>query len=415
MNANPVLIAYLFLFAVSGLGELFIEFINSGYSAKFGDQPPEQFRGYIDRAELNKISSYSRDRSRFSIFHSTVSKTLFLLIILTGLLPWFRGLTKGLPYILSGVLFFAFPSVIMVCAGMPFDYYNRFVIEDRYGFNTATRTTWVMDQIKGALIVAVLGGGLLCLVLIILEYSGKNWWIWAWVLFFLFQLLVTVLYPTVIAPVFNKFTPVEDESLKKEVEGLAARQGIGLKGIFQMDASKRSRHTNAYLSGLGKAKRIVLFDSLISSHSVGEIAAVLAHEIGHLKKRHILKQLLISSLSTLVLFYAASLMIEWEGMYEAFGFSETSAYVGLFLVGVIWGPVGFFLSPISMALSRRFEREADEYGARAAGGPEMLSSSLKKMAKDNLADIRPHPLYVLFNYSHPSLLERVQHLEKIDK
>jgi STE24 endopeptidase len=222
---------------------------------------------------------------------------------------------------------------------------------------------------------------------------------------------MTVLYPTVIAPLFNKFTPIDDPDLKKDIEELAEKEGLSIKGIYQMDASKRSRHTNAYFSGLGKTKRIVLFDSLIEAHDADEIVAVLAHEIGHLKKNHIKKQMAIMTVASFFVFYLASKMIVWETMYQSFGFSMMPVYAGLFLVGVLWQPAGFFLSPMAMSISRRFEREADLYCLGITKSAEPLVRALKKMAKENLSNLLPHPLYVWFNYSHPPLTERIKRLE----
>jgi STE24 endopeptidase len=240
--------------------------------------------------------------------------------------------------------------------------------------------------------------------------AGKTWWIWAWAVFFSFQLLMTVLYPTFIAPLFNKFIPLEDSVLVGKIEELAEKEGINVGGIFLMDATKRSRHTNAYFSGLGRAKRIVLFDSLVQSHERDEIIAVLAHEMGHLKKNHIKKQIATIGLISIFLFYLASKMIHWEVMFTSFGFSVMPAYAGLFLVGVLWEPLGFFLSPIGMAVSRKYEREADNYCLKILKTADPLINALKKIAKDNLSNLRPHPLYVWFNYSHPPLLQRIERL-----
>jgi len=244
-----------------------------------------------------------------------------------------------------------------------------------------------------------------------IRYTGEIWWIWACAVFLGFQLLMTVLYPTVIAPIFNKFTPLEDPDLVKKIEVLAESEGLGISGIYQMDATKRSRHTNAYFSGLGKTKRIVLYDSLIQSHDEEELLSVLAHEIGHLKKNHIKKQFVITCLISILLFYLTSKMITWDVIFHSFGFSLMPAYAGLFLVGVLWEPVGFFLSPIAMATSRKFEREADLYAFQILKTAEPFIRALKKMAKDNLSNLRPNRLYVWFNYSHPPLLERIKRLE----
>ena len=226
---------------------------------------------------------------------------------------------------------------------------------------------------------------------------------------------MTILYPTIIAPLFNKFTLLEDSDLKDGIERLAEGEDLNVEGIFQMDATKRTRHTNAYFSGLGKAKRIVLFDSLIQSHSKDEILAILAHEIGHLKKNHIKKHIAVTSFVSLLLFFMASKLLTWNAMYESFGFSNMPIYVGLFLVGILWEPLSFFLSPMGMAISRRFEREADFYSLGVLQTARPLTTALKKMARENLSNLRPHPLYVCFNYSHPPMLERIKYLEASEK
>jgi STE24 endopeptidase len=261
------------------------------------------------------------------------------------------------------------------------------------------------------LVLIILGTFLLSAILLLVRYAGQRWWIWAWIIFSLFQLMMTILYPTVIAPLFNKFTRLEDSVLKDEIERLAKTQGLTIEGIYQMDASRRTKHTNAYFSGMGKAKRIVLFDSLIRSHGQDEILAILAHEIGHLKKNHIKKQFALVSLVSLFLFFLASKLLTWEVMYHSFGFSNMPCYVGLFLVGILWEPVNFFMSPMGLAISRKFEREADFYSLGILNTAKPLSTALKKMAKENLSNLTPHPLYVCFNYSHPPLLERIEYLE----
>ncbi|MBW2597932.1 MAG: M48 family metallopeptidase [Deltaproteobacteria bacterium] len=313
--------------------------------------------------------------------------------------------------IISGLIFFALIGLVEILMGLPFDYYHSFVLEETYGFNTKTLKIWLSDLVKSMVVLIILGTFLLSTLLLMVTYAGQSWWIWAWIIFSLFQLMMTILYPTVIAPLFNKFTWLEDSVLKEAIERLAKTQGLTIEGIYQMDASKRTRHTNAYFSGMGKAKRIVLFDSLIRSHGQDEILAILAHEIGHLKKNHIKKQFVLVSLVSLFLFFLASKLLTWEVMYHSFGFLNMPCYVGLFLVGILWEPVNFFMSPLGMAISRKFERQADVYSLGILKTAKPLSTALKKMAKDNLSNLTPHPLYVCFNYSHPPLLERIEYLE----
>jgi STE24 endopeptidase len=408
---NTFLIAYLTLYILTSIADLIIEGINAGNLKKYKEQVPEPFRGLIDEDRLTKINRYTLDKTNFSHVETIVGKVVFLFIILSGLLPWLAEGLKDVHFVLAGLVFFAIPGIIGAIADLPFDYYHIFVIEEKYGFNTRTLKTWLSDLLKSILITVIIGTALLCLLLIMVKYAGRGWWIWAWLIFFSFQILMAVIYPTVIAPIFNKFTPLEQDQLSEKIERLAESEGFTLKGVFRMDATKRSRHTNAYLSGLGKSKRIVLFDTLMDAHEDDEILAVLAHEMGHLKRNHIKKQLFVMGFSAIVLFYLASVMITWETMYRAFGFSAMPAYAGLFLVAVLWEPVGFFLSPIAMALSRRFEREADRHSFKVMKVAEPLILALKKMARDNLSNLRPHPIYVWFNYSHPPLLERIKSLQ----
>jgi len=411
ISFNIYLIAYICIYFISAALKTVIERININHLEKYGKTVPDAFQGIIYEEELNKIIRYASDNVRFKLVQTTVIKSLFLFIVISGVLPWLAVNLANTNSLLAGLVFFAFIGLIEVFVGLPFDYYHSFVIEDRYGFNTKTIKIWISDLIKSLLVMIVLGGLLLSALLLLLKYTGTNWWVWAWAVFLCFQLLVTVLYPTVIAPLFNKFTPLDKSTLKTDIEQLAKKEDIEIEGIYQMDASRRTRHTNAYFSGLGKAKRIVLFDSLIQSHSQEEVLSILAHEIGHLKKNHIKKQLIISSIVSLFLFFMASKLITCRVLYESFGFSNTPYYVGLFLVGILWEPVSFYLSPFGMAISRKFEKEADYYSIKIIKRAKPLSTALKKMAKENLSNLRPHPLYVFFNYSHPPLLERIEYLE----
>jgi len=378
---------------------------------KYGQKVPVAFEGLIDEEELKKIVQYNSDNFGFKLIKNSVKNFFFLYIILSGILPWFVENLAKANYLAGGLIFFSVFALADMLTDLPFDYYHSFVIEDRYGFNTKTIKIWLSDLIKSLLVMCILGTLLLSAILLMMEYTGQRWWIWTWGVFLVFQLLMTILYPTVIAPIFNTFTPLEDSRLKSVIRKLAEKENLNVEGIYQMDASRRTRHTNAYFSGLGSAKRIVLFDSLIQNHDQDEIMAILAHEIGHLKKRHIKKQLVMISLFSLLFLFLSSKLISWQLIYESFGFSSRPYYVGLFLLGVLWGPVNAILSPFGMAISRRFEREADYYSIGMLKTAKPLTAALKKMAKENLSNLRPHPLYVYFNYSHPPLLERINYLE----
>ena len=411
ISINIYLIAYICIYLTSFAVYMAIEGINLTYLKKFGQKVPVAFEGMIDEKELQKISRYTEDNIRFKLYQTSISKIIFLYIILSGILPWLAESISRMNFLIAGLIFFAVIGLIEVLISLPFDYYHSFVLEDRYGFNTKTLKIWLADLVKSMLVIIILGTFLLSAILLMVTYAGKSWWIWAWIIFSLFQLTMTILYPTVIAPLFNRFTSLEDSELKDRIKQLAKTEGLAVEGIYQMDASKRTRHTNAYFSGMGKAKRIVLFDSLIRSHGRDEILAILAHEIGHLKKKHIKKQFIIVSVVSLFLFFLASKLLTWGVMYDSFGFSSMPCYVGLFLVGILWEPLNFFISPIGMAVSRKFEREADFYSLGILKTAKPLTTALKKMAKENLSNLNPHPLYVLFNYSHPPLLERIDYLE----
>jgi STE24 endopeptidase len=411
ITINLFLSVYLLIFLLSALTNIGIDLLNTYHLRGHGRLIPRGFEGIIDQEKLGKINDYTVDNTFLDVAKTIAGKIVFLVIILSGLLPLLADILKETNLLLAGLIFFAIPGLINILVSLPFDYYHIFIIEEKYGFNTRTMKTWISDLLKSLLIMVILGSILLSFTMILIERADGVWWIFAWLIFLLFQILISVIYPTIIAPIFNKFTPIQDKELYGSIKELAASEGLNIKGIFQMDAARRSRHTNAYLSGLGKTKRIVLYDTLLESHKNNEILAVLAHEIGHLKKRHIRKQIIISGIISFLLFFASSRMIAWSFMYESFGFSSTPVYAGLFLIAVILEPVWFLLSPIPMAVSRRFEREADQHVSRVLKRGEFLISALKKMALDNLANLNPHPVFVRFNYSHPPIPERIRYLE----
>jgi STE24 endopeptidase len=413
IQINILLVVYLVAYLLSTSLGLIIEWANARNLRRYRGQVPSAFRGIIDENELKKMDRYTIDKTNLSYVETVISSVIFLSVILSGLLPWVADALEDVYFVWAGLIFFAVPGLIGSVADLPFEYYHHFSIEEKYGFNTLTRKVWLTDLFKSLLITVFIGSFLLSLLLLMIQYAGGSWWIWAWLIFSGFQILMTIVYPAVIAPIFNKFIPLENGELLERIKGLAEKEGFAIKGVFQMDAGKRSRHTNAYLSGFGKTKRIVLFDTLLEAHDDDEILAVLAHEIGHSKRNHIKKQLFIIGISTLILFYLISKMISWAPMYHAFGFSVMPNYAGVFLVAVLWEPLGFFLSPATMAVSRRFEREADRVAFNAMDTAQPLVRALKKMAKDNLSNLRPHPLYVRFNHSHPPLLERIRALEEM--
>jgi STE24 endopeptidase len=412
ITINSFLLAYIFICLASLLLDLSIDLINMAHLKRFNGKIPEGFDGMINEKRLSDIERYATDNTTFGICKTATDRAVFLLIILSGLLPLYQEIIRGCHYIIAGLLFFALPGVIGWVFDLPFDYYHTFKIEEKYGFNTNTVKAWIVDHLKSIIIAIILFSILLSFLLFIIRNTGELWWLVAWIFFISFQLLMVVLYPTLIAPVFNKFEPVKDKELEHAIRELAEKEGLRIKDILQMDAGKRSRHTNAYFTGLGKTKRIVLFDTLIASHSRDEILAVLAHEIGHLKLGHIKKMILMITVTSLIVFFLISKVLKWGLLYTSFGFQSMPEYAGLLLIGFMLEPVGFFLSPLSMARSRKHEREADEYAYRLIKNGAPFINALKKMAADNLSNLRPHPLYVRFHYSHPPILERIKLLEK---
>jgi STE24 endopeptidase len=272
----------------------------------------------------------------------------------------------------------------------------------------------MIDLLKGIAVSTILMGLLLSAFLMLLRFAPSSWWLWTWLVFASFQLLMIWLYPIVIAPLFNRYEPIRDEGLKAAIIVLMAKVGLKTEGVYQVDAGKRSRHTNAYFTGLGKTKRIVLFDTLIASHTTEEITAVLAHEIGHWKKRHILKQLLFMEATSLIILWLASHLIAWPLLYETFGFNRPIPFVGLLLCAALFGPLSILITPFVSATQRRFEREADAFVSGLTGATAPLMGALKRLARDNLANLHPHPLYARFYYSHPPLTERIVRLQELE-
>jgi STE24 endopeptidase len=412
---NTLLILFLILFLGRIIWRFVLQQINIRHLREHGKVIPPVFQGMIDETTLAKMVDYTCDNSRLEN-KENLTEDILELAILFLLLPILVGILAGfkLHLIWQALIFFGVLAVIGGVAGIPFDIYNTFVLEKKYGFSTITWKLWLTDLIKSVLISAVLMGILLSAFMAFILYLPKSWWFWAWVFFTSFEILLLWLYPVVIAPLFNKYEPIKDEELKEKITSLLSKVGLKAKGIFQVDEGKRSKHTNAYFTGIGKTKRIVLFDTLLASHSQEEILAVLAHEIGHWKKKHILKQLIAMIALSLVGFYLIYLMVNWPPLYGAFGLQETPVYVGLLLVSIYFSCIGFFFSPIGALISRRYEREADQMAHELVGTSEHMINALKRLAKDNLSNLHPHSLYVWFYYSHPPLIERIEYLKKMD-
>jgi STE24 endopeptidase len=377
--------------------------------------PPDDFRDVFDGATYSKALAYARERLRFGIVEA-----VFDFVLLLGF--WFCGgfgawdrivrsagwgpIPTGLAYIAG--LFFAQDS-----ASLPFQVHSVFSIEARFGFNKTTVRTFVWDKVKTWALTALLGGALLSAVLAFFTWAGRGAWAWAWGAATVFSLFAQFVAPTWIMPLFNKFTPLPDGELRTSVFDLARRAEFGLANIFVMDGSRRSSKTNAFFTGFGRTKRIALFDTLIRRHTVPELVSVMAHEIGHYKKRHVLIGEALSILEFGGIFYLLSLFLSIPAIFAAFG-AAPSVHVGLALFGVVFSPASFLLGLGLSALSRRHEYEADRFALEWAGGPEPMIAALKKLAADNLSQLMPHPFYVALHYSHPPLPARVAALRRAE-
>ncbi|MBN2688395.1 MAG: M48 family metallopeptidase [Deltaproteobacteria bacterium] len=416
IQCNYLLISFIVVFLTSSFFRWLLTKMNINHQKTFGHTVPPVFQDEIDGDTLSRITDYSIESSRFQSLARVVDDIILLVILLSGILPWFAEtiLSFDLNFVLSGLLFFAGPALVGFIVEVPFSLYGTFVIEKKYGFSTISPSLWLQDIIKNVAISVVIGGILLGSFLALMKGAATTWWFWGWLLFAAFQLLVLWLYPLIIAPLFNRYEPVRDDELKERIVNTMGKAGLKIKGVYQMDAGTRSRHTNAYFTGIGATKRIVLYDTLLASHTSDEVLSVLAHEIGHWKKKHILKQLVIIEMFSLFLFYGTYLLIDWPVMYRTFGVDQNIPYVGIFILSALFKPVSFFFTPLMSGISRAFEVEADRYSRRLMGSTRSLVNALKRLAKDNLANLHPHPLYVWFYYSHPPLVSRIAELRKMD-
>ena len=417
VHFNPLLQIFLAVFLLRSGAQIYLNWLNISYLRQHGETIPEIFKDTIDPEKLRGIHAYTVDSDHFQLVATLVNQGIFLVILLSGFLPWLVRTISLWKYgpILSGLIFFAVLSMLANLLRLPFNLYETFVIEERYGFNVMSLKMWVSDLLKSLVIVTILGGLLLGLLLALVIYGGHSWWIWAWMLVGGFELILLWLFPVVILPLFNKFDPIENKGLEENIRNLIGKVGLRAKGIFKMDASKRSKHTNAFFVGIGRTKRIVLFDTLLASHTEEEILAVLAHEAGHWKRKHIFRMLVLVEILSFVSFYAVSKLLNWSLLYQTFGFQESIVYVGLFLIGTFISLLGYFVQPLESAVSRKFEREADDFVLKLMKTAEPMRSALKRLAADNLANLNPHPLYAWFYYSHPPLVERIERLAPLKK
>jgi STE24 endopeptidase len=361
-----------------------------------------------------RAADYTLAKGRVGISEYGIEALLLLLLTLGGGLNAFDQMLRATvaDHSLRGLLLFAIAGVVGFLVGLPLSLYRTFVIEAKFGFNKLTWKLWLGDLVKSTLLGAAIGGPLLYAVLWLMDVMGSRWWLYVWALWLGFNLLVLFLYPTVIAPLFNKFTPLADESLKTRIEALLARCGFSSSGLFVMDGSKRSGHGNAYFTGFGQAKRIVFFDTLLEKLTPDEIEAVLAHELGHFKHRHVIKRIVLMAALSLGFLWLLGQLIDQPWFYAGLGVQKVGAgdtAMALLLFSMVLPVFLFPLAPLTSALSRRHEYEADAYAAKQTAADNLVSA-LVKLYRDNAATLTPDPLHSMFHDSHPPARLRIAHL-----
>lgn len=373
---------------------------------------PPEFQGYYDQDKYKKSQEYLRINTRFGILQSAISTTLLVLFISLGGFNFVDLMVRDLTFnpIFQGLLYIGALSFLSMIIGLPFQIYDTFVIEEKFGFNKTTPKTFIMDFLKGIFMGAILGGIVLSVILWFFE-SFNHAWLWVFAFVVGFQLFMMFIAPVTIMPLFNKFEPLENGELKTEIENFAKKENFKLSGLFRMDGSKRSTKANAYFTGFGRFRRIVLFDTLIQKHTKEELLAILAHEIGHYKEKHIFRQLFVSIISTGLTFFVFSLFMENPEVFNAFQMENISIYASFVFFGIFYAPISTLFSLYSLYLSRKYEFEADNYAIRTYGHPKELSNALKKLSVDSLSNLNPHPLKVFFEYTHPPVIQRVKVIE----
>lgn len=373
---------------------------------------PDEFVGFYDEEKYRQSQRYARENTVFGLVSGGVMTAVMVAAVLSGAFNVIDRFARSMEFgsIATGLVFAGAILVLAQLMSLPFSLYRTFVIEEKFGFNTTTPRTFALDFFKGILLTALIGGGILACVLWFFEQYQSAAWLYSWGAVTVLSVLLTFVAPVIIMPLFNKFIPLPDGELRRAIEAYARAENFKLQGIFTMDGSRRSTKANAFFTGFGRFKRIVLFDTLIARQTVAELVAVLAHEMGHFRKGHIRKMMALSIASTGLMFFLLSLFLNNRDLALAFGMEQVSVYASFLFFGFIYAPVTTLLSVAVHAVSRAHEYGADAYAARTTGGGEALITALKKLTVDNLGNLTPHPLKVFLEYSHPPVLDRIRAL-----
>ncbi len=409
---NTILIIIIAIIIFDFFFDRIMDYLNASLWSK---SLPEELKGIYDEEKYRKSQEYSKVNMRFGILTGSLSFLFVLLMLILGGFGYLDEFVRQYTNhpVWMALLFFGILGFASDVLSTPFDLYGTFVIEEKFGFNRTTPKTYVLDKIKGWMLALLIGGGLLALFVWFYDVAGNLFWLYAWIVFSLFSIFMMMFYSTLIVPLFNKQKPLEEGELRTEIEAFAEKAGFKLDNIYVIDGSKRSSKANAYFSGLGPKKRIVLFDTLIKDHTTEELVAVLAHEIGHYKKKHTTKGMLLSLLTSGIMLYLLGLFINRPELSLALGGSEPSFHLGILAFGLLYAPVSMLLGILSNSISRKHEYEADAFAARKYSA-QPLQDALKKLSVNHLSNLRPHPAYVFVHYSHPPLLKRLYRLSIID-
>jgi STE24 endopeptidase len=370
---------------------------------------PQSFRGVYEADRYRKSQQYLKVHTQFGWIVSAFNLLVLLVFWFAKGFPlldqWVRELELG--SIFTGLIYIGILLLLKGLLSLPFSIYHTFVIEDRFGFNKTTPVTYMLDLLKGVLLAILLGTPLLAAILAFFEYAGPHAWWYCWIGVTLYMLMVQFIAPAWIMPLFNKFTPLEEGELKSAILAYASNIKFPLENVYQMDGSRRSTKSNAFFTGFGKHKRIVLFDTLIKQHTVKELVAILAHEMGHYKKKHIRQALIWGILQTGLLLFLLGQFISYQGLFDAFYMSQQSVYAGMLFFAMLYAPIDFFAGILMQMRSRKNEIAADQFAAETTEDPASMVTALKKLSVHNLSNLTPHPFYVFLNYSHPPVLQRI--------
>jgi STE24 endopeptidase len=401
--------------------ERMLDYLNSTY---WSDELPKELTGIYDQEKYSRSQQYEKSKQKFAFILSTLTLILMLFMLISGGFAWIDAFVRLYTHnsILMALLFFGILGLISSILTLPFDYYHVFVLEEKFGFNRTTLRTFIMDRLKGLLLGLIIGAGILSLIILIYESTGNYFWLIAWSVITFFMIFMSMFYSNLIVPLFNKQKPLDQGPLRDAIEQFAGKVGFKLKNIYIINGSKRSKKANAYFTGFGMKKRIVLYDTLIADHTIEELVAVLAHEIGHYKKKHTLMGIVLSTLQNGFMLFILSLFIRKDSIVAQAlcqalsGLSgleiKQSFHVGILAFGLLYSPFSFILGLILNKISRKHEYAADRF-AGINYNAVALMDALKKLSVNNLSNLRPHPAYVFFYYSHPTLLQRLHSLEKI--